>query len=404
MREGWKLKKWNTVLEIRSGRNQKDVENPEGEYPILGSAGKIMGYADEYICERGTTIIGRKGTIDNPMYIETKFWNVDTAFGLHALIGLDKRFLFYFCRSYDFTKNDKGSGRPSLVKTDLQQILMPIPPLPEQQQIVAILDKAFAAIDQAKANIERNIENAKELFQSKLNEIFSQKGEGWEEKKLPEVVTDNCKLSYGIVQPGEEYPNGLPVIRPTDMKQMFVDFQNLKRINPEKAKSYKRTELSGDELLLCVRGETGGVALLTKEFEGANVTRGIVPITFNKDVLLKFGYYQFMSPYISKQIKEKTYGAALMQINIKDIKKLTIKITSIANQKEIVELLDSLNQNTCKILSLFNEKFLILEELKKSILQKAFSGELTANDAIIEDIPLAAEPAMDYQTQQPYKG
>src|SRR5690625_4680568 len=127
MRGDWEIKRWEDVLEIRSGRNQKDVENPDGKYPIYGSGGTIMNYADDYLCEEGTTIIGRKGTIDNPLFIETKFWNVDTAFGLVAGEKLDKRYLYYFCLSFDFTSRDKGTTLPSLVKKDLKKIVIPIP-------------------------------------------------------------------------------------------------------------------------------------------------------------------------------------------------------------------------------------------------------------------------------------
>src|SRR5690606_31967538 len=123
----------------------------------------------------------------NPLYIETKFWNVDTAFGLIAGEELHPKYLFYFCLGFNFKNLDKGTTLPSLVKKDLEKILIPVPSIAEQFLIVTILDEAFAAIDQAKANIEKNIENAKELFQSKLDEIFSQKGEGWEWKKLGEV-------------------------------------------------------------------------------------------------------------------------------------------------------------------------------------------------------------------------
>ena len=183
----WELKEWNEVLEIRSGRNQKAVLNPKGKYPIIGSAGKIMGYADKYICEEGTTIIGRKGTINSPLFIKHKFWNVDTAFGLHSKELLDNRFLYYFCLSFDFTELDKGSGRPSLVKSDLLKVQIPLPPLPQQKQIVAILDKAFAAIDTAKANAEQNLQNAKELFESYLKNVFENKGDDWVESSFGET-------------------------------------------------------------------------------------------------------------------------------------------------------------------------------------------------------------------------
>tara|TARA_R110002049_G_scaffold299100_1_gene489171 strand:- start:1305 stop:1682 length:378 start_codon:yes stop_codon:yes gene_type:complete len=125
-----------------------------------------MGYAKDYICEEGTTIVGRKGTINNPMLIEEKFWNVDTAFGLHAKDSLDKRFLHYFCLSFDFTEMDRGSDRPSLVKSDLLKIKMLVPPLPEQQRIVSILDEVFSAIERSRNNAEQNRLNANELFES----------------------------------------------------------------------------------------------------------------------------------------------------------------------------------------------------------------------------------------------
>jgi type I restriction enzyme S subunit len=122
MKSGWKTKCFDDVLEIRNGKNQRAVESDQGKYPIYGSAGNVMGYATSYICEAGTTIIGRKGNINTPIYSETCFWNVDTAFGLVAKAELDKRFLYYFCLSYDFSLHNRGTTIPSLVKSDLLQI------------------------------------------------------------------------------------------------------------------------------------------------------------------------------------------------------------------------------------------------------------------------------------------
>ena len=93
------------VLEIKNGKNQKSVENPDGKYPIYGSGG-VMGFADDYICNPDTVIIGRKGSINNPIFVEEAFWNVDTAFGLQAKKELlNPRYLFYFCKRFDFERN-----------------------------------------------------------------------------------------------------------------------------------------------------------------------------------------------------------------------------------------------------------------------------------------------------------
>jgi len=169
----WEEKTLGEVCEIRSGRDYKKIINPNGKYPILGSAGKPMGYTNEYICEEGTTIIGRKGTINSPMFIETKFWNVDTAFGFHALDKLDKKFLFLFCKNFDFTDLDKGSGRPSLVKKDLLIVKISFPSVKEQKQIVQELDALQAETKKLEEIYQKKMEDLEELKKSVLQKAFN---------------------------------------------------------------------------------------------------------------------------------------------------------------------------------------------------------------------------------------
>ncbi len=108
----WEIARWEDVLTIKNGKNQKKVENPNGQYPIYGSGG-IMGYADDYLCEKGTTVIGWKGSINKPIYVEEKFWNVDTAFGLCPGKNLHNKFFYYFCKTYNFLKHNKSTTLPS---------------------------------------------------------------------------------------------------------------------------------------------------------------------------------------------------------------------------------------------------------------------------------------------------
>ena len=171
--EGWSIGLWGEVLEVRNGRNQRDVLDEDGQFPIIGSAGNIMGYANDYLCDEGTTIIGRKGTIDKPKFITYKFWNVDTSFGLVAGERLDQKFLFYFCKSLNFYDLNKGTTLPSLVKKDLVKIRMPLPPIPEQKRIVTILDQVFTDSDRARELNEKKLESLNELKKSLLQKAFS---------------------------------------------------------------------------------------------------------------------------------------------------------------------------------------------------------------------------------------
>jgi len=256
-----------------------------------------------------------------------------------------------------------------------------LPPIPEQKRIVAILDQVFADIEQARAKTEQNFKNARELFESYLQEVFSQRGVGWRESKLSGIVQSDCSLSYGIVQPGKDFENGLPVVRPTDLSTEIIKLDGLKLIDPKLAKSYQRTTLQGGELLLCVRGSTGVISIAADELKGANTTRGIVPIRFDSDkIIQKFGYYQFVSKKIQDQISAGTYGAALMQINIRDLRNLDFSVPPLDFQTEAISKLDKISDFIDQLEGIYTRKVKGLDDLKKSILQKAFTGELTKTE------------------------
>ncbi len=172
--DDWEEKTLGEVIEIRSGRNQKEVLNPNGKYPILGSAGKVMGYADKFLCVSGTTIIGRKGTINKPLFIKTNFWNVDTAFGLIASDKLTNEFLYYFCRSFNFKELDKGTTLPSLVKKDLIKITISFPKLKnEQKQIVQKLEQLQSQVKKLEVIYQQKIIDLSELKKSILQKAFN---------------------------------------------------------------------------------------------------------------------------------------------------------------------------------------------------------------------------------------
>jgi len=191
------------------------------------------------------------------------------------------------------------------------------------------------------------------------------------------VVDERCSLSYGIVQPGDERPGGLPVVRPVNLTAKIVQLDGLKRIDASLAEAYARTKLQGGELLLCVRGTTGTVSIAADELAGANVTRGIVPVLFNSSLITQqFGYYVLQSRGVQKQIRDKTYGAALMQINIRDLRELLIPIPPLNEQESIANRLDMLSMETSLLQDVYRNKLWDLQYLHQSLLQQAFSGEL----------------------------
>ena len=145
--DGWSMCKMKQITNIINGKSQKNVETSNGIYPIYGSGG-VIGRSNQYLCIAGSTIIGRKGTINNPIFVEEHFWNVDTAFGLKANDALLDKYLYYFCLSFDFSKLDKSTAMPSLTKASIGDVLIPIPPYQEQKRIISKIDTVLDTMNE----------------------------------------------------------------------------------------------------------------------------------------------------------------------------------------------------------------------------------------------------------------
>ena len=212
------MAKFADVLTIVNGKNQKKVENPNGKYPIYGSGG-IMGYADDYICEANTVVIGRKGSINNPIFAETPFWNVDTAFGLCAIpTKLHPKYLYYFCEKFDFEQLNTTVTIPSLTKANLLNVEIPLPPLDEQCKIAAVLDKVSDLI----AKRRQQLDKLDEMIKARFMEIFGD----------PETNTKNwhvlpmskiCSVgSSKRIYQSEQSSSGVPFWRISDLTSLIT--------------------------------------------------------------------------------------------------------------------------------------------------------------------------------------
>lgn len=169
--KGWETKAWNGILEIVNGKNQKKVEDENGQYPICGSGGEI-GRAKEWLTPKNSVILGRKGNINKPILMHENFWNVDTAFGLLPDSQyLSHNYLYWFCKFFDFERLNKAVTIPSLTKTDLLKLLMPLPPIHLQSEF----DKLVTAEKNMLKKITHQYEDLESLFYSLSQKAF--KGE-----------------------------------------------------------------------------------------------------------------------------------------------------------------------------------------------------------------------------------
>jgi len=390
MKPGWQLRKIGDYCEVIAGQSPEGKNYNSDGHGMPFYQGK-KDFGDRFIeaptvWTTETTKVARKNDILMSVRAPVGPINLATADicigrGLAAIRCnhlLDLNFLFYqllLLQPEIFGR--EGAVFASINKSEIAALPIVVGPLPEQQRIVTLLDEAFDGIATAKAHAEKNLQNARAIFESHLQSVFDDQGAGWKCSSFEDAVDSECTLSYGIVQPGEEYAGGMPIVRPTDLGRKTIEIEGLKRIDPALAASYRRTNLRGGDLLLCVRGTTGQISIASTELAGANVTRGIVPIFFEATVVAQdFGYYLMCSGFVQTQIQEKTYGTALQQINIGDLRKLKLAIPPLAEQAALTARFDELGKETQRLEVIFQQKLTALDELKKSLLHRAFNGDL----------------------------
>ncbi len=369
MKEGWSYKKLGEVARVIHGKNQKEVLSENGQYPILGSGGTIMGYANDFLCEARTTILGRKGTINNPQFIEKRFWNVDTAFGITAQPGNDSKFIYYFVKSIDWSKKNTGTTLPSLTQQVVTSVEIPVPPLSEQRSIVTRLDAAFSHIDALKANAEKQLNEARKLFQAELTECMKPK-EGWEEKKLGEV----CRIERGgSPRPIKAFitddPDGLNWIKigDTDPQGKYI-FSTKEKIKREGLKKTRWVE--EDEFLLSNSMSFGRPYIL--KTNGCIHDGWLVLREYQKNLFIDFFYYMLLSSSVQEQFKMKAQGSTVSNLNTERVASVKISYPSLAEQRSIVACLDSLSSNIRTLEELQQKTIAECDALKQAMLREVF--------------------------------
>lgn len=386
MKKGWEIKKLGEVCDVERGSSPRPIDNyltdkedgvnwikigdtKDVDKYIYSTKQKITkeGAKKSRYVKEGDFILSNSMSFGKPFIMKTDGYIHDGWFVLRLYNFLDSNYFFNLLSSPNITEQFNKLASGSVVKNisgDLiKKVIVPIPPLSEQQEIVNILDKAFEAINKAKANAEKNLKNAKELFESYLQNVFENKGEDWEEKKLGEV----CDVIAGQSPESKFYNNignGLPFYQG---KKEYGE----KYIGEPTTWTTKITkEAEANDILISVRAPVGPINFATTKI---CIGRGLAAIRVTKLIDKEF-LYNFLLNYESKIVGN--IGTVFNSINKAQIELIPIPLPPLKTQQEIVAKLDALSAETKRLEVIYKQKINDLEELKKSILQKAFNGEL----------------------------
>jgi type I restriction enzyme, S subunit len=360
---------------------------PDGAYPVFGANG-IIGRYDKYNHEEPQLLITCRGATCGSVNVSEPFsWITGNAMVVRAKKSdIDMRFLEYLFRGgLDISKAITGAAQPQITRTNLAPLQICYPAsLPEQHRIVALLDEAFAGIATAKANAEKNLQNARALFESHLQSVFTERGEGWVERKLG----DQTLLSMIDGDRGANYPKATDFL--DDGPCLFLNTKNVRPdgfefdstmfISAEKDAQLRKGKLQRNDVVMTTRGTIGNIGLYSEEvpFESVRINSGMLIFRPNpKEILPAYLFEILRSGIVREQIRKYTTGAAQPQLPIKTLVNFSIPVpTALAGQLELVKRIREFEPETQHLESLYQRKLAALDALKQSLLHQAFSGSL----------------------------
>ncbi len=400
MRDGWEIKKLGDLCEFQRGLTYTKTDEVEISDNIVLRATNIdlstnlLNLSElKYISDRVAvpdskkvsknsmmicTASGSKSHLGKVAYIDDDY---GYAFGgfmgmITPKSALLPRYLFHLMTSdayKDFIgKVSDGANINNLKFDDLRGFLVPLPSISEQQRIVSILDQVFEGIATAKANAENNLKNARQLFESHLNSVFSQRGEGWVEKQLQQT---------GITQTGStpktlvitNYGEYIPFVKPADFNKdgsLDYDKDKLSKQGFEQARKIS----AGSVLMVCIGATIGKCGYCDRDVTSNQQINSYTPFDA---VDHKFIFYQMLTRNFQQRVIQNSAQATLPIINKSKWSSLNVWLPpDLTQQRQIVVKLDILSDETQRLESIYQKKIEALDALKKSILQKAFSGKM----------------------------
>jgi len=293
--------------------------------------------------------------------------------GLIPAPELHHKFLYYYLSSIVNSLNELGTGTTfkELSGGKLKKVEIPVPPLAEQKRIVELLDDAFAGIATAKANAEENLQNARALFESYLQSVFTQRSEGWMEKKVGEIA----KHSLGkMLDKAKNRGEPQSYLRNINVRWFTFDLSNLLRMPFLPTEADKYTAVKGD-VLICEGGYPGRAAIWKEDYP-IYFQKALHRVRFHEPEHNKWFVYYLSAQDANGELKQHFSGTGIQHFTGEVLARFVIPLPPLPELRRAVAKFDALSEETQRLARIYERKLAALESLNKSLLHQAFSGEL----------------------------
>ncbi len=388
MKEKWTKRKLGEVCDFEGGS-----QPPKSEFIFTQQTGylrflQIRDFGSEknitYIrdskknrlCDENDILIGRYGaSVGKVLTGKAGAYNVALMKTIPNLNVLDKSWFYYFLVSDEFQipllDVADRSAQAGFSKDDIYNFPIPVPPLVDQHRIVTLLDEAFADIATAKANAEKNLQNARDFFSGQLQAIFDSGTKCWTSSTLGQTYD----VRDGTHDSPKYQAEGYPLITSKNLKREGLSFDDVKLIAElDYAKINERSAVHQGDVLLAMIGTIGNPTVVEIEpnFAIKNVALLKVPQTQNSYFL----QYYLSTPLVIAKMQSEAKGTTQKFVGLGYLRAFPISIPALAEQQMIVEKLDALRTESERLESIYRQKLTALDDLKKSLLHQAFNGQL----------------------------
>jgi len=384
----WQVKNIGSVLSIRHGKNQKEIEAIDGVYPILATGGEI-GRTNTFLYDKPSVLIGRKGTINKPRFISTPFWTVDTLFYSEVKLGNIPKFVFYKFCLIDWMSYNEASGVPSLNASAIENIIQSFPDTEKEQTAIA---NALSNVDALITSLEKLITKKHAIKTAAMQQLltgkkrlppFDKTHTGYKQTELGEIPEDWEVLTVqdvASVKGGKRLPKGelllntptkYPYIRVADMYVGGVDLSGIRYVPEHVAPIIKNYRIKSEDLFISVAGTLGIVGKVQEELDGANLTENadkITDIKADKDYLL----YWLMTEKIQSEIESQSTVGAQPKLALGRIENFQIAFPN--TTEEQVKISGVLTDMDKEIKAL-QQRLSKTQQIKQGMMQELLTGK-----------------------------
>jgi type I restriction enzyme, S subunit len=363
----------------------------KGRFPFYTSSPKLTKWIDKEQHFDEALIFGTGGLASVHFEDQPFSTSTDCIVAITTKKEIKTKFVYYylFGNIHLLERGFKGAGLKHISKKYIENLDIPVLPIETQNKIVAILDKASVLVRKREETIKHLNALLNATFLKQFGHLINNPSIGVIEE-LQNNIAVGDKINYGVVQPGDDFPGGIPIVRVGDFEDSYINPSSLKTIDPKIHKKHKSSVLNGGEILIaCVGATIGKVALVEDSFKGFNIVRATARINCGNKIKSTYLLNLLLSDYYQHQLKILSRTVAQPTLNIKQIEELKIPVPPIEEQVTFDKFYHILIANKKKS----KASLKTLENLFLSLSQKIYNGQLNFNvdfelDSLIQEIDL----------------